>query len=408
MPTTAPRTPRRPLLLAGLALAALPWLVVALARLLSPPELIAAPESDAALPAAMVLLDPAYIALIVIGLGNFIALYLIYRRVARPLDELTRAAAEVGRGNFRPRLPSGGSTDVRKLTESFATMLEALHGAVSQAEASRQMATVGEFASQLSHEIKNPLTSIKLNLQSLEREVRLGNIDPDMERPVRVALREISRLDTVAGSVLRLGRPHSASPPEPRSARELVESAVEVLQLQLSQQRIRVRTEFRAREDTVSVDAEQMTGVFLNLLINAAQVMPNGGAINIRSYGTTETETGAAAVRIHLADEGPGISPEVRKRIFEPFFTTKKEGSGLGLPMAIRTLEDHGGRLFLSEVTDLPGTGAEFVVEIPLVPQLSLLDEIEETDIAPPRAPFVEEEEASSRRRVGERVSAGG
>jgi two-component system, NtrC family, sensor kinase len=305
---------------------------------------------------------------------SFILFYLIVRLTLRPLAQLTAAADAVRQGNFSPPLPRQSNDEIGRLSRSFSTMLNTLHGAVSREEASRQMATIGEFASQLSHEIRNPLTSVKMNLQSLEREAQRGTIPGDLQPPLRVALKEISRLDTVAGTVLRLGRPHTRVR-EMHSAQTLVTQALEVVERQFAAQGIRVETEFRCQEDVVDVDPQQLVGVFLNLFLNAAEVMPSGGTVDVRTYGTVQGPDRTAKLRIHIGDSGPGISHEALMRIFQPFFTTKEKGSGLGLSIALRTVEDHGGRLFILDPEDARTTGAEFVIELPLADvQLSWLE----------------------------------
>jgi len=223
--------------------------------------------------------DPLVLILLVTTV-SFILFYLIVRLTLRPLAQLTAAADAVRQGNYSPSLPRQSNDEIGRLSRSFSSMLNTLHGAVSAEEASRQMATIGEFASQLSHEIRNPLTSVKMNLQSLEREAQRGTIPGDLQPPLKVALKEISRLDTVAGTVLRLGRPHTRVR-ELHSAQALIGQALEVMGRQLGAQRIRVVTEFRCQEDLVEVDPQLLVGVFLNLFLNAAEVMPEGGTVEV-------------------------------------------------------------------------------------------------------------------------------
>jgi len=97
--------------------------------------------------------------------------------------------------------------------------------------------------------------------------------------------------------------------------------------------------------------------------------------VDVRTYGTMQGPDRTAKLRIHIGDSGPGISHEALTRIFQPFFTTKEKGSGLGLSIALRTVEDHGGRLFILDPEDARTTGAEFVIELPLADvQLSWLE----------------------------------
>ena len=122
---------------------------------------------------------------------------------------LTEAADRVGAGDLSPELPEDGEDEVGRLTRAFRVMVDRVRESLRQMEASRQMAAVGQFASQISHEIRNPLTSMNLNLQGLRREVESGKIPADSSRPVELCLKEVQRLDRVVRGVLNLARPPS-------------------------------------------------------------------------------------------------------------------------------------------------------------------------------------------------------
>jgi len=135
---------------------------------------------------------------------------------------------------------------------------------------------------------------------------------------------------------------------------------------QLEGQEIVVEQDLQAASDIVLGDAEALKGVFLNLLLNAAEAMPDGGELRISSEVVRGQESGTRIIRVRVADQGPGVRPEVADKIFEPFFSTKGEGTGFGLPLALSTVEDHGGTLRLEESAP-ERTGAVFAVELPLV-----------------------------------------
>jgi signal transduction histidine kinase len=294
-----------------------------------------------------------------------LAFILTTRRMTRSLKSLTAAADQVAAGDFAPNLPSPGADEVGKLSAAFGMMVEQVRDMLRRVQESRHLAAVGQFASQLSHEIRNPLTSIKLNLQSLERDVAGGRIPEESARPVEICLREVSRLDRVVRGVLNVARTREPVR-EPWSVHSAVAEALEVLRPQLEEQRIAVREDLRASDDIVRGDAEQLKGVFLNLFLNAAEAMPDGGTLRIATESRKATgELGARAVRVRVADEGPGVPPELREKIFEPFFSTKAEGTGFGLVLAQHAVEEHSGRLTLEE-NEVGQVGAVFVVELPL------------------------------------------
>jgi signal transduction histidine kinase len=298
-----------------------------------------------------------------LAVAVWIAYTLLARRATRSLAALTDAADEVGVGNFAPELPRAGKDEVGRLTTAFRLMMAKVRDSLQQIEASRQMAAVGQFASQISHEIRNPLTSLQLNLQGLKRDVERGTIPPQSARPVDLCLKEIHRLEGVVSGVLQLGRPHAA---ETRacSLHGVIGETLEVLRAQLEKAGVEIHTSFQASADSVLGDAEALKSVFLNLFVNAADAMPSGGNL----YVATESIDGPgsrACIRVRVEDDGAGISPEAREEIFKPFFSTKKGGTGLGLSLAARIVEEHRGTLMLADPTR-SSRGTAFVIELPV------------------------------------------
>lgn len=289
---------------------------------------------------------------------------LLIRKATKSLIGLTAAAEEVGAGNFSPQLPEPGSDEVGRLVGAFAAMAGRIDETVRQIESSRQLAAVGEFASRLAHEIRNPLTSLKLNLQRVTREAEAGNLPDRMKRPLDICLREIERLDHVVRGTLAIGR-SGVGARSKFSISSLIDEALEFVRPELDERGIRVLKNNHAPEDTVLGTADQLQGAFLNLFLNAIDAMPNGGQIRVRTYEVEPATGGARRVRVAISDTGPGIPPEVRDKVLDPFFSTKAQGSGLGLAVALHTIEGHGGSLRLSERSEV-GAGAEFVIDLPL------------------------------------------
>jgi signal transduction histidine kinase len=285
-----------------------------------------------------------------------VAFFVLLWRATRSLGVLTLAADAVGRGNLQPQLPQASRDEVGRLSAAFRLMTDRVRETMAEIERSRQMAAVGEFASQISHEIRNPLTSIKLNLQKLDRARRAGRLPPETDKPLEITLREIGRMDRVVHGVLQLGRSR-ATMHERINVGRVVRETIELASPQLERNGVTLLAETTTGSDDVWVrgDSALLSGALLNLILNAAEAAPGGEVI-------VDIEQVGSAGRVTVRDTGPGIPAEHRERIFEPFFTTKNGGTGLGLALAQRTVEEHGGSLRLAE----PPAGAAFVLELPI------------------------------------------
>ena len=282
--------------------------------------------------------------------------WLLLRQATRSLDELTLAADRVGRGDFAPELPAAGRDEVGRLTDAFGSMTGEIRRMVMEVDRSRQLAAIGEFSAELAHEIRNPLTALKLNLQRLERMLSRSEV-PEAKRPLEIALAEVARLDRVVSATLRLGRADVATERRPVPVSALVETAVVTLEEQLDAQGILL--ELSCHDVAVVADAAQLTGALLNVLLNSVEAMPTGGTLRV----DTDLGSDGGSVDIRIADSGGGIPAAVLERLFTPFSTTKPYGTGLGLALALRTIETHGGSL---ELEDTGPTGTRFRIHLPL------------------------------------------
>lgn len=306
----------------------------------------------------------ANLALIVLlAITVWVAYALLGRRATRSLAALTDAVDRVGAGDYAPDLPPVGQDEVGRLTAAFQLMVTQVRESLQQMEASSQMAAVGQFASQISHEIRNPLTSLQLNLQGLQRAVQHGRIPPDLARPVELCLKEVHRLDGVVSGVLSLARPRRTAA-APCSVHGVIEDALEVLRAQLGAAGVAIHTSFLAAQDTVLGDAEDLKSVLLNLCLNGAEAMTGGGTLHVSTEPTWDPGK-RAGIRVRVEDDGVGIPADAREEIFKPFFTTKKGGTGIGLSLAARIVEEHRGTLTLAGPAP-SGRGSAFVIELPL------------------------------------------
>lgn len=306
-----------------------------------------------------------YLLLVVlITLGTALAFSLLLRRVMGSLTDLTRATDQIAAGDLQPWLPMPQDDEVGQLTLAFGSMTARLRELLQEIAVARPLAMMAEFAPNLAHEIRNPLSSIRLNLQELDRGVRRGRLPEEVGEPVTVSLQEISRLEKVVQSVLSMAR-SDAPPEEPVdiAVNRMVLDATRVLAPELRARGVALETALSSRgEGYVHGLQAELQGALMNLLYNAMEAMPGGGTLRVRT--SWNASAAPDAMRIHVADQGPGIPPEARERIFQPFYTTKDGGTGLGLSQALRTVREHGGRLYLERGSEMVG-GTEFVMELP-------------------------------------------
>lgn len=216
-----------------------------------------------------------------------------------------------------------------------------------------QLAAVGQLAASVAHEVRNPLTSIKM---LVELAIRARDPKPLTTEDLRVIHREATRLEHTVQSFLdfaRLPKPQRES----CDVREVIAQAIELVRARASQQKIEIVQLCPEEPLAVSVDRNQLCTVLVNLYLNAIDAMPHGGRLEVRVAATP-----GQAVSITVADTGPGIEAELLSRLFTPFFSTKATGTGLGLSLSRRIVEEHGGTLCYA---NRPTGGAIFEISLP-------------------------------------------
>lgn len=237
--------------------------------------------------------------------------------------------------------------DVTRDRQNEATMLE-----------SERLNAVKLLAAGVAHEIGNPLNALNIHLQLLHRAVEALSVDEkdELQELVEVARGEVSRLDLVITQFLRALRP---SQPElaPSQIDKLLQETLTLLKLEIENRSIEVEVEIGSAVPRIRVDRDQIKQAFFNLIRNAFQAMPDGGALRIAVSSSDKH----VAVAFH--DTGVGIKQEDLGRIFEPYHTTKQTGTGLGLMLVQRIVQDHGGQI---EIVSKPGAGTVFTILLPL------------------------------------------
>ena len=321
-----------------------------------------------------------------VGAATLLAFSLLMRRVTSSIEDLTRAADRVGQGELRPWLPPPGTDDVGRLTLAFSRMTDRLRAKLELADRNARLAVIGQLSGYLAHEIRNPLSAVKMNLQRLQRWERQGQLPEHCREPIDVSLKEVDRLSRTVSDVLQLGHAQDQAS-DVVSVHEVVTEAIQLLQNEFDRSNVEIRSELRAQSDRVRARAGQLKGAVINLMLNALEAQPGGGALRIRS-ALVPGDGGKRGPRLELRfrDDGPGVPSEIRDRILEPFFTTKQHGSGIGLAVASQGIRENGGELFLEEPARLH-QGAEFVISFPLA---ALSSDVDSLPKVPQLAPWME------------------
>ncbi|MGA3116646.1 MAG: GAF domain-containing protein [Syntrophobacteraceae bacterium] len=231
-----------------------------------------------------------------------------------------------------------------------------------------RLSALGEFSAGIAHEIRNPLSAIKLNLQMLSKRM---DREPESLEKISDSLEGIVRIDKLIRSVLNFARPTM-----PRfkkdSVQRVLRETVDVMKLHLKRKKISVSVDIAPTVPPISFDEDQIRQVFLNLLSNAMEAMPDGGKIKITGSMNGNASGKNGLFRLIISDNGIGIRREVVPKIFDPFFTTKPEGTGLGLSIVHKILEQHRA---IVEVESFIGVGTVFKLTFPV-------DSVEAEDVS--------------------------
>ncbi len=305
---------------------------------------------------------------------NLILVGLVIRIISRPLRRLTEAAVTVAGGEYGAQVAVESNDEVGLLASSFNAMslkiagdIERLRALNEQLIRTEKLAAAGTLAAGVAHEVNNPLASISSLIQILQTRAAAQTGDPqsaETREMLRLIQTQIARITQVLREMMDFAR---TRPPEraPLDVRRAVEGSLRLASFDKDFKRLRVLTDWDALAPHVFADADQLQQVFLNLLFNARDAMPEGGELEI----TTKFDERASELRVEIADTGGGIPPEHRAHVFDPFFTTKPAGAGTGLGLAVcyGIVTAHGGRI---EIASNNGRGTRVRVALPAGTQL--------------------------------------
>ena len=225
-----------------------------------------------------------------------------------------------------------------------------------------QYTEIAQLAGALAHEIKNPLSTIRLNMQLLAEDFDEPETPAQMRAAKRVAVvqRECQRLQDLLDDFLNFAKARRLTL-EPKNLNDEIDEALEFFQPRADEAGVEILCYLDPDLPRVQLDAEAFRGALLNLMLNAIQAMPDGGDLIVRTTATDKQ------VILHLIDTGVGMDDHTAAHMFEAFFSTTPGGTGLGLPTTAKVIEAHGGRIHVqSEV----GRGTQFTIELPIPQRL--------------------------------------
>ncbi len=293
-------------------------------------------------------------ALILVVVASLALVAGVTARITRSLERLATAADAVSAGDLDRTVPEDGADEVVRVARAFNSMTESLRTTMRRLSERESLAAVGEFAASLAHEVRNPLSSIQVDLQRLEEELTESAARDLASR----ALRSIERLNSTVTGALQVARSGRVTR-EPLDLRPVLEAATRAASVECRRRGVRLEAPGDGtRPIFVRGDGAALEQVFLNLLLNAAQAQEEGGEAGL----VARTDGGHAVVSVW--DRGSGMSVEDRERAFEPFYSTREDGTGLGLAVVDRIVAAHGGTVVI-ESSDRPGT--TITVRLPLM-----------------------------------------
>jgi two-component system NtrC family sensor kinase len=310
--------------------------------------------------------------------------YWVIGSATAPIKRLSEAVASFAKGQFGQVVSTKRGDEIGKLVAGFNVMAEKLKKAYADLEGkieasnkelelayqmliqrqeqliqSEKMAALGQLSAGIAHEIRNPLTSIKIFIQSLEKD---SDLEENQKEDFRIILKEIDRINEHITLFLNFARPEEPIFQAIKIA-ELVREPLNLITANLKNSGIQPVVSLADEHPPVEGDRKQLAQVVLNLLLNAVEAMPHGGTLTISSTVAVNPESRQEFLQLIVKDTGPGVSEKDRPHLFDPFFTTKAGGTGLGLSVAYSIIQKHNGRI---EVESELGKGASFILSLPV------------------------------------------
>jgi signal transduction histidine kinase len=271
------------------------------------------------------------IALVLVG-------QLVARRVTKPLDRLVAFTREVSGGSAGRRAPVGDD-EIGTLAAAFNDMLARLEAAQDAAVRSEKLALAGLLSARIAHDIRNPLSSLRMEAQLLRSRVP----GAEGQTMLQAVLHDVEQIESVVRGLLEVARPGEVTL-GPTQLNDVVRQVLDHLALQLNHRNVAIEPDLDASIPPIPLDSQRFKQALLNVIANANDAMPNGGTLTVSTRAAEDGST----VRLDICDDGAGVDPALLERVFDPFVSSKREGVGLGLVNTKSIVESHGGRVRLT------------------------------------------------------------
>lgn len=294
----------------------------------------------------------------IIFIGIMLGLWMA-RMILRPIIILNKGVKRIGEGELGVEVPVVGVGEIKELALSFnwvsiklKKQIDTIKSAQEHLVRTEKLYAIGEFSAGVAHEIKNPLTSIKMLMQTVKQKKK-----PLTSKDIDVIEEEINRIDNIIKEFLAFARPVKAEKTDV-NINDVLEEVTTITKPKMEQSAIHLMQTLSPTLPVIKGSHDALKQVFLNIVLNATQSMDgSGGKLNI------ETSAGYETISVIISDTGIGIPESDLKKIFDPFFTTKEEGTGMGLALTCNIINDHNGKISIESVQ---GEGTTVKVDLPL------------------------------------------
>ncbi len=306
--------------------------------------------ADAKRDVTLLMIGIAAVVILLVGLIS----HLIGRNLTNPIKDLVQFTRKVAGGNLNEQYEAKTHDEIGDLTVAFNQMTRDLRDSRNELISAERLATAGKMAASFAHEIRNPLSSMRMLAQMLMRKQDLP--ESKQKQSMQYILEEIERIDVIVKGFMDFAHP-AVLDSAPHNLNQVLQEVLDLMEANLNHHQISLIKKFAPDLPPISLDRDKLKQAFMNIVLNAMDAMPEGGTLEIL------TLRGSDKVRIDVVDTGVGIPPEDLNRLFEPFFTTKSQGTGLGLANAKRVLEQHSGDIRSKSVV---GRGTTMSLWLPL------------------------------------------